>query len=218
MVRQARQFNKGDFWHVFNRGVAKEVIFKDDNDFRFYLSRVTKALQKFPVKIHGYNLFVNHVHYLIEQHSDIPPSKFIGSVHGSFGLFINRKYSRVGHLFQDRFKANNAGDDLLPISVYTNLNKVFDKLENTEKKVITKLDLDHLLQEAEKDAWSSYGVYLGLRDDKITQTKHILSLLSDDIKQARKEYKKFARKLIVSGYFLKTRDLIFEEYEADEDK
>ena len=212
MARQTRQFHKGEFSHILNRGVAKEVIFKDDNDFRFYLRRITKTIEKFPVEIHAYILVANHVHFLIKQNTDMTPSKFIGSLHNSFGSYINRKYSRVGHLFQDRFKANHANaDDLLPISVYINLNKVFDKLEKSRKSIITKMDLDLLLKEAEQDPWSSYPVLLGLRDDNITETKHILSLLSDDMKKARQEYKKFARELIISGYFLKTRDLIFEE-------
>ncbi len=212
MGRSLRQFHKGTFWHIFNRGVAKELIFKDKDDFKFYLYKVIGALQKFPVKIHVFNLFANHIHYLIEQSSEIPPSKFIASIHTSLGLFINRKYSRVGHLFQDRFKANLVdADDLLPISVYVNLNKVLEKLEHMRKPIITKVDLDLLLKEAEQDHMSSYPVYLGLRDDSITETKHILSLLSDDIKKAKKEYKKLARELIISGYFLKTRDLIFEE-------
>ena len=44
---------------------------------------------------------------------------------------------------------------------------------------------------------------LGLKEDGITETKFILSLLSDDIKKAREEYKKLAKDFVTSGYFLK---------------
>lgn len=215
-MRKPREFYKGGFWHIFNRGVAKENIFREKSDFVFYLYKVKDFIKKYPVTIHGYNLISNHVHYIIEQTSGITPSKFIGSLHSSVGLHINRKYSRVGHLFQDRFKAKPLDRDaFLPTSLYVNLNKILEKLEHVKKSHISKKELDKLLEEAERDPWSSYPVYLGLRDDGITQTKFILSLISDDIKKARQEYRKLARQFLISGYFLKTRDLFFEGQERD---
>lgn len=210
-MRKARKFYKGGFWHIFNRGVAKEEIFREKDDFRFYFDKIKEFLKKYLVDIHAYNLLSNHLHYLIEQTSEVPPSKFIGSLHTSFGLHINNKYSRVGHLFQDRFKAKLIEKgSLLPVSLYINLNKILEKLEGIEKTHLSKKDLDKLLEEAEKDPWGSYPVYLGLREDGITQSKFILSLISDDIKKARQEYRKLAKEFITSGYFLKTRDLFFE--------
>ena len=214
MARKSREFYKGGFWHIFNRGITKEVIFRQDDDFRFYLYKMKDRLQTFPVVIHAYNLIPNHIHHLIEQNTDVPPGKFIGAVHGSFGLVFNRKYTRAGPLFQDRFKANHIQDNdhLLNISFYVNLNKVLERLQHFDRSlVVSRGDIEKLLKEAEKDAWSSYPVYLGLRDDHITQTKFILSLLSNDIKKAQQEYRKLAKDFIVSGHFLKTRDLIFED-------
>ena len=210
-MRQSREFYQGGFWHILNRGVAKEDIFREKEDFIFYLYKVKEFLKKYPVTIHAYNLLINHLHHLIEQTSDVPPSKFIGSLHSSFGLHINRKYSRVGHLFQDRFKAKPLDKNaLLPVSLYINLNKILEKLEHLNKTKISKREIDKLLKEAERDPWSSYPVYLGLREDGITQTKFILSLISDDIKKAQQEYQKLAKQFLISGYFLKTRDLLFE--------
>ena len=210
-MRLPREFYKGSFWHIFNRGVAKEDIFREKDDFIFYLYKIKEFLKKHPVAIHAYNLLSNHLHYIIEQTSDIAPSKFIGSLHSSFGLHINRKYSRVGHLFQDRFKTIQIKkSDLLPTSFYINLNEILEKLQHIDKTNISKRDLDKFLEKAEKNPWSSYPVYLGLREDGITQTKFILSLISDDVKKARQGYRKLAKRSIISGYFLKTRDLFFE--------
>ena len=214
MTRKTREFYKGGFWHIFNRGVAQQNIFQESADFRFYLYRIKESLKKFPLAIHAYNLLNNHIHYLMEQTlKDMPPNKFISSIHTSFANFINRKYNRVGHLFQDRFRANHIkeNEDILAISFYIHLNKVLERLEQMKKKTITDMELDKLLDEAAKDPWNSFGVYLGLRKDEIIQPDFILSILSDDIKKARTEYKKMARDFIVSGHFLKTRDLIFEQ-------
>ncbi len=210
-MRTPRQFYKGCISHIFNRGVAKENIFRERDDFIFYMYKMKEFVQKYPVLIHAYNILPNHIHYLIEQNSDIPPSKFIGGIHTSVGIHINKKYSRTGHLFQDRFKSKNIEEKaILPISVYVNLNKVLEKLQHAENQNISKDFIEGLLKGAENDPWSSYGVYLGLRQDGILQTKLVLSLLSDDVKKAREGYKKMVKELIISGYFLKTRGLNFE--------
>lgn len=213
MARPIRQFYKGGFWHILNRGVAKTDIFHNKEDYSFYLYKIKETFEKYPVGIHTFNFLPNHIHYLIEQTtSEVLPSKFIASIHTSLGNYINRKYTRVGHLFQDRCKVKDIKEDkhLLAISVYINLNKILEELQHKEKSIISRNELEQLLKKAENDPWSSYPVYLGLREDGITESKFILSLLSDDIKKARKEYKKLAKELLISGYFLKTRDLIFE--------
>ena len=213
MTRPVRQFYKGGFWHILNRGVAKTDIFRDKEDYKFYLYRIKETLEKYPLWIHAFNFLPNHIHYLMEQTTnEVLPSKFIASIHTSLGNYINRKYTRVGHLFQDRCKVKDIKEDkhLLSISVYINLNKILEELQHKEKSIISKNELGQLLKKAENDPWSSYPVYLGLRDDGITEDKFILSLLSDNIKKAREEYKKLAKEFLISGYFLKTRDLIFE--------
>jgi len=74
--------------------------------------------------------------------------------------------------------------------------------------------LQKLLDEAKRDPWNSYSVYLGLREDQITQDKFILSLISDNLKKAREDYQKLAKEAVISGKFLKVRDLIFEDFQG----
>ena len=218
MARPIRAFYKGGFWHILNRGVDKTKIFRDKEDYVFYLYKIKETLKKYPLAIHAYNFLPNHIHYLIEQTTnEVLPSKFIASIHTSLGNFINHKYSRVGHLFQDRCKIKTIKENehLLAVSFYINLNKILEKLQHLDKSLVSQNELEELLKEAESDPWSSYPVYLGLREDGITQDRLILSLISDDIKKAREEYKKMAREFIISGYFLKTRDLSFEKLGSD---
>lgn len=218
MVRPLRKFYKGGFWHTYNRGVAKQEIFREQEDYAFYLYKTKEVLKKYPdpVAIHAYNLLDNHIHHLVEQISNkATPSKFFATLHTSLGVHINKKYNRGGPLFQDRFKAKviEKDDYLLGLSIYIHLNKILEKLQHTDRSLITKSKLQELLKEAEDDPWNSYAVYLGLREDGITQDKFILSLISDDIKKAREEYRKLAKKMLISGTFLKVRHLTFEDSE-----
>ncbi len=213
-MQQPREFYKGGFWHIVNRGVMKNDIFHSHDDYAFFLYRIKESLKKFPINIHCFNFLANHLHYLIEQIDDkFPPNRFLASVHTGLGVFINKKYSRVGHLFQNRctVKHIEGSDHLLNISFYINFNKVLEKLQSFDRtKSVSKSYIEELLQEAENDPWSSYPVFLGIRKDDITQPDFILSLLSDDIEKSRQQYRKLAKEFIVSGHFLKTRDLVFE--------
>jgi REP element-mobilizing transposase RayT len=210
-MRETRKFYKGGFWHIISRGIAQEIIFREKGDFTFYLYKIKEVLKKYPLAIHSYNLISDHIHHLTEQTTETPPSKFIASLHTSFGLHINKKYSRGGHLFKDRFRAKEIEESSrIPVSLYINLNKILHKLQQLNKVKISKREVEKLLEEAERDPWSSYPVYLGLREDGITQTNFILSLISDDIEKARKEYRKLAKHFLTTGYFLKTREKIIE--------
>ncbi len=239
-------YSPNSYYHIYNRGVEKRPIFKNEQDYAVFMSylknyltpknedelrkklcnpnlnykereKILKELRlnNFyeEITLIAYCLMKNHFHFLIKQKSANSIDKFMNSLGIRYTMYFNRKYKRAGPLFQDRFKANHIqGDEhLLNISFYVNLNKVLEKLQHFDKSlVVSKNDVEKLLEGAERDPWSSYPVYLGLRDDHITQDKFILSLLSDDIKKARQEYRKLAKDFIVSGHFLKTRDLVFE--------
>lgn len=132
MVRPLRQFYRGGVWHILNRGVAKTDIFYNKDDYNFYLYKIREAIEKYSVEIYAFNFLPNHVYYLIGQTVDeVLPNKFIASIHTSLGNYINRKYTRVRHLFQDRCKVKDIKKDehLLAISVYINLNKVLERLQ-----------------------------------------------------------------------------------------
>lgn len=212
-MRKPREFYKGCFYHIFNRGVNKEIIFREKGDFVLYLYKFKEALKKFPITIHCYNLIPNHFHHLTQQTSEKPLSDFYQSFHTSFSLSLNKKYGRAGHIFQGRpqVKKIENTDYLLDLSFYINLNNILEELQHRDFSKISKTELDKLLNKAENYPWSSYGVYLGIREDGITNEKFILSILSDDLKKARKEYQKLAREMLISKRFLKIRDLTFEE-------
>jgi REP element-mobilizing transposase RayT len=212
-MRKPREFYKGGFYHVFNRGVNKQAVFREKEDYIFYLYRTKESLKKFPTAIHAYSLLMNHYHFLPEQTTETPLNKFFQSLNTSLAIFLNKKYGRVGHIFQGRFQAKpvEKNDYLLDLSFYINLNPILEELQHRDFAQISASELDKLLNKAENYPWSSYGVYLGLREDGITSDKFILSIISDDIKKARKEYRKLARKMLISRRFLKVRDLIFEE-------
>jgi len=134
--------------HVYNRGVNKEKIFIDDKDYIFYLNRVRKYKEKFQINIVCYGWLNNHYHYILEQVGENSITNFMRSLHTSYGQYFNKKYNRVGPLFQDRFKQAVLNDNnFLYVTAYVNANaKIHGVVKN-----------------AEDYKWCSYPDYLGLR-------------------------------------------------------
>jgi putative transposase len=143
-------FTEKEFYHIYNRGVDKRIIFSDQNDFgRFlqgmdmfnsientgsiyektYVSRFgrrasknkeTKAL----VNIIAYCLNPNHYHFILEQIEERGIEKFMHKLGTGYSKYFNTKYKRSGTLFEGKFKAIHidSNEYLLHLSAYINLN------------------------------------------------------------------------------------------------
>jgi putative transposase len=49
--------------HVVQRGHDRQVVFIAETDFSYYLSNLRELSQAFEVRVYGYCLMTNHVHY-----------------------------------------------------------------------------------------------------------------------------------------------------------
>jgi len=185
--RDYKEFAPGVIAHIFNRGNNKEKIFFDEQDYKAFLFRLglvlgfeEKELQKESLtslphsririvdtnkddfKLYAFCLMPNHFHLLIEQTRDTPISKIISKLCTSYAKYINQKYKKVGHIFQDQFKAvqieNNS--QLMWTSAYIHMNPV----------------KDGLVRHPSQYKWSSYNDYIEKRNLLITNTKLLESI------------------------------------------
>lgn len=182
--RDYKKFTPGVMMHIYNRGNNKEKIFFDDQDYGAFLFRLGLCLgfieeelnkekliampysriritetDRSNFKLHAFCLMPNHFHLLIEQIGDISISKLISRLCTSYAKYINKKYERVGHIFQDKFKAvlieNNP--QLMWTSAYIHMNAV----------------KDGLVKHPSEYQWSSYSDYASDRNLPIV-TKELL--------------------------------------------
>lgn len=107
MSRQPRNLKKNSFYHVFNRGNNKESIFKNPEDKRLFVNLLYKNKKLCSIRIVSYCIMNNHFHLIVKT-GENPKllSKFMQKVTTSFAIIINRKYQRIGHIFQNRFNSN----------------------------------------------------------------------------------------------------------------
>ncbi len=198
MSIRKKPFVNGEFYHVYNRGVDKRIIFNDDKDLkRFFQSMVefnvidpvgslhensfrklggeTAKLEKRLVNIVAYCFNPNHFHFILEQVTDGGISEFMKRLGGGYTWYFNRKNKRSGSLFQGVFKSIHvdANEYLLHLSAYVNLNNKVHQLGGSTSKLV--------------GSRSSWGEYVDKNVGGICEKKIILDQFN-----SIDEYKKFS--------------------------
>jgi REP element-mobilizing transposase RayT len=113
-------------YHVFSRGNNKETIFFEEVDYLFYLKTLREALRKFNFLLYSYALMDNHFHLLLEMHENSQLARLMHHTQLRYAAYFNRKYRRVGHIFQSRYHSNLIESDryFLAVDRYIHLNPV----------------------------------------------------------------------------------------------
>lgn len=116
MPRKARKKSASVIYHVMLRGIDRQLIFEDAEDYERFLSILQECREISCFKLHAYCLMGNHVHILLKVQDDSLETIF-KKIGGRYVYYYNVKYQRVGHLFQDRFKSEPVEDDAYFLTV-----------------------------------------------------------------------------------------------------
>lgn len=115
-----KKYDAEAYYHVYNRGVEKRNIFLDDQDYAVFLGLLKRYLDEEPaigsqsrqcewlgddVEIVAFCLMPNHFHLLLYQIQIDAVTKLLRAVCSSYVSYFNKKYDRVGSLFQGVFRA-----------------------------------------------------------------------------------------------------------------
>ena len=110
MARQARRKSESGIYHVMLRGINKQQIFFDRQDYNKFIKILIECKKISKFELFAYCLMDNHIHLLIgEKDEDI--SLIMKRIECRFVYWYNVKYQRVGHLFQDRFRSEAVEND-----------------------------------------------------------------------------------------------------------
>ena len=149
------------------------------------------------IELLAYCLMPNHFHLLIKQaHNKNSIKEFVQSVLTRYSMYFNKRYTRVGSLFQGKYKAIIVMDEnyILHLSRYIHLNPA-----TYTKNLIS--------------AYSSYAEYLGVRKTSWIKTDVILSYFENQ--KSLPDFKKVnTYKNFVENY-LKTHNEILEELKLE---
>ena len=113
MGRKPREKSDLGIYHVMLRGINRQDIFEDDEDYAFFKKQLYHVVffrdedgkpQPSRCTIYAYCLMTNHVHLLIRETAE-ELSTVIKRITVAYAHYYNGKYQHVGHLFQNRFRS-----------------------------------------------------------------------------------------------------------------
>lgn len=193
-----KEYGTGGYYHIYNRGVEKRTIFKDEKDYKVFLSYLQFylmpsdqddiALQGLSLKdlrekvypsrllknyfgeitLLAYCLMPNHFHLMVRQNTERGIDNFMRSLATKYARYFNTRYKRTGHLFQGSYKAVKVSNEFQ----FTYLTKYI------HRNPLDLIDFKDNPRRLSEYGFSSYGNYL----HKITQAwlspDEILNLFS----------------------------------------
>lgn len=160
------------------RGNEKKNIFNSDEDKRRFMETVFEKKQGDRFRLHSFCLMDNHIHLMLSEGIE-DVARVMKRITVSYVYYFNKKYKRVGHLFQDRFKSQVVEQDSYVLSLARYIH------QNPVKAGIAEKAADY--------QWSSYSCYLNKDNyfSSIVDTDEILGLLSNDRKVAVKKFEEY---------------------------
>jgi len=105
MARRKAVFVPGNYYHVYNRGINRELIFRSDENYVFLLRRFKEFAALYEISTIANCLMPNHFHFLLKQNENGSISQLMQAVFNSYTKAFNKAYQRSGTLFEGRFKA-----------------------------------------------------------------------------------------------------------------
>lgn len=126
-------FGADSFYHVFNRGINKQKIFFNIENYQYFLRKVERYIVPH-CDVLAYCLMPNHFHLLISTNENIESlSKGFQITLSSYTKGVNTQENRCGSLFQQntkkkRISVNDDGKYLTTVFNYIHANPVQSKL------------------------------------------------------------------------------------------
>ena len=99
----------GTIYHIYNRGVNGETIFREKRNYDYFFSLYARHIQAV-ADTYAFCLLPNHFHLLIEVKnlsvlSNLKPaSQAFSNFFNAYAKTINKTYQRTGPLFERPFK------------------------------------------------------------------------------------------------------------------
>jgi REP element-mobilizing transposase RayT len=179
MPRQARIDAPGALHHIIIRGNERRDIFCDETDCGDFIRRFGHILIDTGTACYAWALLTNHVHLLLRTGS-VSLATVMKRLLTGYAQQFNRRYGRVGHLFQNRYKSILCEEDpyFLELVRYIHLNPLRAGMVDT-------------LYQLSRYPWCGHGYLLGTFTNTWQDSDYVLAQFGKTQKQAQKQYLSF---------------------------
>jgi putative transposase len=127
MARKRNNYKSNTYYHIYNRGHNKKVVFRQDRDKATFINHLFYYSKKYNIEVDSYCLMRTHFHLIIKTPKyPTQLSKMMQAFMTKFCIYINKKYHMVGAVFQGRYKKREIRDfeDIITVRRYLQQNPV----------------------------------------------------------------------------------------------
>ncbi len=185
---RVKSYVENGYYHLYNRGVAKNEIFLEKQDYAVFLSYLKEYLSPFEppseqetkekgyiyfrknyyqkVELDAFVLMPNHFHLLLKQTEPRSMEGFMRSLATRYSGYFNKHHNRVGHLLQDVYKAVLIENEEYFWWVSRYIHRNPSEILGQNKKLSSY-------------QYSSYPAYLNIEKIKWINTKDLLSQIKN---------------------------------------
>ncbi len=152
--------------------------------------KVEPKKRKLLVDILAFCLMPNHFHLLLRQRKDGGISLFMRKL-GGYVVYFNKKYERVGSLFQNRYKAIDIQTDQQLVTIFSYIHTNPVELREVLWKTSGLRNFKEAKRKLSAWKWSSYPDYIGKKNfPSVTNRKLFLELFGgeDGCKEAVEDW------------------------------
>jgi len=169
------------------RGLERRVIFRDDLDRADFVDRLAALAEAGALTVYAWALLPNHAHLLVRTGTRPLARSMRALLTGYAGAF-NRRYKRIGHLFQNRYKSIVVEEEpyLLELVRYLHLNPF-------RAKVVPDL------RRLDRFPWTGHSALLGTTPRPWQDTETILAQFGPTLHRARHAYRTFIAEGLPQG-------------------
>ncbi|SDY04689.1 putative transposase [Collimonas sp. OK242] len=170
--------------HLIQRGVDRQAIFRETEDYVNFLGRLRDASKQFKVAIHAYVLMSNHIHLLATPSDTEGLAKMMQWVGRFYVPYFNQKYERVGTLWQGRYRATVIDSEryFMLCSCYIDQNPVRAGIVATPGEY----------------PWSSYLHHVGVKADPLVVDHALYWALGNTPFDREAAYRQMAEQALTS--------------------
>jgi REP element-mobilizing transposase RayT len=182
-MQQTEAFTKGNYYHVYNRGINGCDIFREDENYSYFLSLYDTHISKI-AETYAWVLMPNHFHFLVRVKEDLtgfdadkdltgfqnlsglkPPHQYFSNLFNAYSKAFNKRFNRHGSLFERPFKRKKIDNMnyLRQVIIYIHQNPVHH----------------HFCDHALEYPWSSYLSCISLKPSKL-QRKMVIGWFDDE--------------------------------------
>lgn len=166
MPSKRPDFLPNHYYHIYNRGAHKQLLFQEADNYLFVIRKLKHYCQQLHLAMIAYCLMPNHYHFLVRQDGDFPAGLLPQRIFNSYSKAYNKKYGHDGTLFTDHYhiKQIEETSHLLHLCRYIHGNPVKDGL------VSNPSDWEY----------SNFKEYLGRRKGSLFDPGFLLDYFQDE--------------------------------------